>query len=229
MVDDELVNRQVLHNFLTLAGYRVKAIENGRQAIEFITQTKPHLMLLDVMMPELSGYEVCQHLRERYTKAELPIILLSALGQVQDKMKGFNAGANDYLTKPFNKKELGARINTYIHASLTASVEARLQAMTESNAVKERKIEALTKSTDDCLQLFDNAHEAILVLDQQENIFYHNMAMQQLLFEEPQTNALFQLTNYFEIDLRCYPTGTQNSSDNQKTNKTAVAFKAYQL
>lgn len=109
-VDDEPVNLQIIRNFLRLAGYRVLTAETGREALTLAEQEKPELVLLDVMMPELSGYEVCRRLREQYTRFELPVIMLSALGQVQDRVKGFEVGANDYIIKPFNKDELAARI-----------------------------------------------------------------------------------------------------------------------
>ncbi|WP_028023908.1 hybrid sensor histidine kinase/response regulator [Enterovibrio calviensis] len=174
VVDDEPVNLQVLNNFLRLEGYRVKAVENGRQAIESVTQEKPVLMLLDVMMPELSGYEVCTHLRERYSRAELPIIMLSALGQVQDKVKGFDAGANDYLTKPFNKDELSARIRAYINASLTEQERENNRKLVSEIHFREQVEAGLREVQNRLLGLLDSAPEAIVCVHENGKISYAN-------------------------------------------------------
>ncbi|WP_407332179.1 response regulator [Enterovibrio sp. 27052020O] len=176
IVDDEPVNLQILNNFLRLEGYRVKAVENGRQAIEFVTQEKPMLMLLDVMMPELSGYEVCTHLRERYSRADLPIIMLSALGQVQDKVKGFDAGANDYLTKPFNKDELSARIRAYINASLTEQERENNRQLIKEIHFREQVEAGLREVQNRLLGLLDSASEAILCVQENGRISYANDA-----------------------------------------------------
>ncbi len=176
IVDDEPVNLQVLSNFLSLEGYRVKSVENGRQAIETVTLEKPTLLLLDVMMPGLSGYEVCSHLREHFTKAELPIILLSALGQVQEKIKGFNAGANDYLTKPFNKEELQSRISAYIHASQTEIIENKNQSLLKDiehqHLINRQRIEIQER----LIHRLGFYHEAIIGTDAKGNIRYINDA-----------------------------------------------------
>ncbi len=176
VVDDEPVNLQVLNNFLRLEGYRVKAVENGRQAIESVTMEKPALMLLDVMMPELSGYEVCNHLRERYSRTDLPIIMLSALGQVQDKVKGFDAGANDYLTKPFNKDELSARIRAYIDAALTEKEREQNRELQSEIHFREQVEAGLREVQNRLLGLLDSAPEGILCVQENGRISYANDA-----------------------------------------------------
>ncbi|KXF79617.1 response regulator [Enterovibrio coralii] len=176
VVDDEPVNLQVLNNFLKLEGYRVKTVENGRQAIESVTMEQPDLMLLDVMMPELSGYEVCAHLRERYSRSELPIIMLSALGQVQDKVKGFDAGANDYLTKPFNKDELSARIRAYIDASLTEQEREKNRQLNEEIGERDQVEAGLREVQSRLFEMLDSASEAILCVQGNGKISYANDA-----------------------------------------------------
>lgn len=115
IVDDELINLQVLSNLLTLENYSYIVAQNGFQAIELIKNgCHPDLILLDVMMPKMTGYEVCRKIREKIPANELPIVLLTAKSQVSDLVEGFAAGANDYLTKPFSKNELFARIKTHI-------------------------------------------------------------------------------------------------------------------
>lgn len=114
-VDDEPINLKVLVNQLTSAGYRVATASNGKDALDLLeNQTIPDMILLDVMMPRMSGYEVCRKLREKYDMSILPVIMLTAKNQVADLVEGLEAGANDYLTKPFSKAELLARIRTHI-------------------------------------------------------------------------------------------------------------------
>ncbi|MBF0351985.1 MAG: SpoIIE family protein phosphatase [SAR324 cluster bacterium] len=114
VVDDEPVNIQVLKNQLSLKAYVVWSASDGFQALSKVEQQKPDLILLDLMMPRMSGYEVCLKLREKWEPAVLPIILLTAKNQPQDLVLGFQAGANDYVVKPFQKEELLARIENHL-------------------------------------------------------------------------------------------------------------------
>jgi signal transduction histidine kinase/class 3 adenylate cyclase/ActR/RegA family two-component response regulator len=123
VVDDEPINIQVIVNNLSLENYTIIQASNGLEAIEMIDKgVKPDLILLDVMMPRMTGYEVCKRVRERFAALEMPIVMLTAKNQTEDLVEGFNLGANDYLTKPFIKKELLARIQTHIRlAKLNAA------------------------------------------------------------------------------------------------------------
>ena len=117
VVDDEPVNRQVLENHLSLAGYHVTQAASGKEALEIIRSAKIKfdMVLLDIMMPRMSGYEVCNELRVKYLPSELPVVMLTAKNQVNDLVEGFKVGANDYLTKPFAKDELLSRIKTHLN------------------------------------------------------------------------------------------------------------------
>ncbi|MBE9125550.1 response regulator [Coleofasciculus sp. LEGE 07092] len=116
IVDDEPVNLQVIVNHLSLQNYAITQASSGIEALEIIRQGfKPDLILLDVMMPKMTGYEFCQTIREQFLANELPVVLLTAKNQVSDLVEGFSAGANDYLTKPISKNELLARIKTHLH------------------------------------------------------------------------------------------------------------------
>ncbi|MDR1978370.1 MAG: response regulator [Synergistaceae bacterium] len=114
VVDDEPVNIQVLTNLLSMRNYSVSKAYNGREALDLIGNEEFDLVLLDVMMPKMSGYEVCRHLREKYSLFDLPIVMLTAKNQVQDIVLGFQSGANDYIQKPFDKEELLARVRTLL-------------------------------------------------------------------------------------------------------------------
>ena len=115
IVDDEPVNIQVLANNLLLENYAIAEASCGKEALALLDRGyKPDLILLDIMMPRMTGYEVCQKIREKFTAIEVPIVMLTAKNQVSDLVQGFNVGANDFLTKPFVKNELLARIKTHI-------------------------------------------------------------------------------------------------------------------
>ncbi len=118
IVDDEEINLQVLVNHLSLQNYHVTEANNGMSALEIVHQGfRPDIILLDVMMPKMTGYEVCRRLRKHYPANELPILLLTAKNQVTNLVEGLNAGANDYLTKPVSKNELLARLQTHLQLS----------------------------------------------------------------------------------------------------------------
>ncbi|SFR54628.1 Signal transduction histidine kinase [Robiginitalea myxolifaciens] len=116
IVDDEAVNRKVLENYLKLSKYKVLQAVNGPEALG-ILQRHPDvsLVLLDVMMPGMSGFQVCEAIRKKRPPGDLPIVLLTARNRVSDLVEGFNAGANDYLTKPFSRNELLSRMRTHIN------------------------------------------------------------------------------------------------------------------
>ena len=115
IVDDDPVNLQVLLNYLSLQDYAITQAASGPEALQALDRgLRPDLILLDVMMPQMTGYEVCQKIRGKFSANQLPIILLTAKNQVSDLTEGLAAGANDYLTKPVAKNELLARIKTHI-------------------------------------------------------------------------------------------------------------------
>ncbi|MEZ4687147.1 MAG: response regulator, partial [Bacteroidia bacterium] len=116
IVDDEPINQQVLKNHLADGPYEITQAYNGDEALEALNRNeKIDLVLLDIMMPRMSGYEVCQRIREHYLPSELPVIMITAKNQVSDLVEGLTYGANDYLAKPFSKDEFLARIKTHIN------------------------------------------------------------------------------------------------------------------
>ncbi|HNK94737.1 MAG TPA: ATP-binding protein [Leptospiraceae bacterium] len=117
VVDDEPVNVQVLENHLTLAKYSVLKASNGEDALAILEKEEVNLILLDIMMPKLSGYEVCKTIRRKRSSGDLPIIMLTAKNLISDLVYGFECGANDFLAKPFQKEELLTRIKTHIQIS----------------------------------------------------------------------------------------------------------------
>ncbi|MGF1493562.1 MAG: response regulator transcription factor RpaB [Microcoleaceae cyanobacterium] len=111
IADDESAIRRILSTRLSMVGYQVVAAADGIEAIEKFESDNPDLVVLDVMMPRLNGYGVCQKIREF---SNVPIIMLTALGDVADRVTGLELGADDYLTKPFSPKELEARIQAIL-------------------------------------------------------------------------------------------------------------------
>ncbi|MEZ2302105.1 MAG: adenylate/guanylate cyclase domain-containing protein [Microcoleus sp.] len=110
VVDDTPHNVRLLSTILTGQGYQVRKALNGQRALATVQEFPPHLILLDVMMPEMNGYEVCEHLKSSPTTSSIPVIFLSALDDASDKVKAFDVGAVDYITKPFQEKEVLARV-----------------------------------------------------------------------------------------------------------------------
>ena len=118
IVDDNTRNLKFLGTLLMDNGYDVGVAQNGHKALEFIEKTIPHLILLDIMMPEMDGFEVCRKLGQNRSTAAIPIIFLTARTQNSDVVAAFEAGAVDYVTKPFNSAELLARVKTHIEINL---------------------------------------------------------------------------------------------------------------
>jgi len=132
IVDDEPINLQVLTNHLTVQGYAVTSTTSGWETLNLLAEGfRPDLILLDVMMPKMTGYEVLRFVRDQYQANELPVMLLTAKNQVSDLVTGLELGANDYLVKPFSKDELLARIKTHISLKNLEKENLRLNAELE--------------------------------------------------------------------------------------------------
>ena len=114
VVDDTPANIQTLAAILKEQGYQLSVATNGRQALEVVARVRPDLILLDVMMPEMDGFEACRRLKETPEWRTIPVIFLTAKTETADLVKGFELGAVDYVGKPFNAHELLARVNTHL-------------------------------------------------------------------------------------------------------------------
>jgi signal transduction histidine kinase len=115
IVDDTPTNLQILFGFLEQAGYRVLVCQNGENALSIAARQQPDLILLDVLMPGIDGFETCHRLKADPRTAEIPIIFLTALSETAHKVRGFEVGGVDYVTKPIQQPELLARIKTHLH------------------------------------------------------------------------------------------------------------------
>ncbi len=114
IVDDTPVNLDILKLVLTRARYQVRTATNGLEALRQVEMAKPDLILLDIVMPELNGIATCKALKEDPNTRDIPIIFITSLDEVEQKVQGFQAGAIDYITKPFQKEEVLARIHNHL-------------------------------------------------------------------------------------------------------------------
>ncbi|CUH70143.1 Autoinducer 2 sensor kinase/phosphatase LuxQ [Thalassovita autumnalis] len=187
-VDDEPINLQVLQNVLLPQGYQVIKSAGGAEALRSVATAKPDLIVLDVMMPGINGLEVTQQLRRRYGLHELPIILLTARGRSSDMIAGFEAGANDYVVKPFVKDELLSRIRTLLQASRAhRSSEENLELREEI----ERRVQiedALRLSQRRMTQLLDTLDDGLICVNARDVVTYVNAQAEQLLDRSIQVN-----------------------------------------
>ena len=114
VVDDVVNNLELLEEILDDTGYEVRTALSGEMALKSIAVQKPDLILLDIMMPGIDGYKTCEMIKKEESLADIPIIFLSAKSEAEDKVKGFELGAVDYLPKPFEVVEVPARLQTHL-------------------------------------------------------------------------------------------------------------------
>jgi len=119
VVDDEIYIVHILDFSLGMEGYEVITALDGEQALEKLKTDKPDLIVLDIMMPKLDGYEVCKAIKSSPETRHIPVILLSAKGRNVDQKLGFDVGADDYITKPFSPRKLVERINQLLGQAVT--------------------------------------------------------------------------------------------------------------
>jgi len=114
IVDDTLANLRLLAEMLTSHSYKVRGAPNGQMALKAARLSPPDLILLDIMMPEMDGYEVCRQLKDDDITHDIPVIFISAMDETLDKVKAFALGGVDYITKPFQLEEVLARVKTHL-------------------------------------------------------------------------------------------------------------------
>ena len=135
-VDDTPANLEVLIEFLEGEGFDIAIATGGEKALELAGNSKPDLILLDVMMPGIDGFETCRRLMEQEDLEDVPVIFVTARNDLEAIMQGFKAGGDDYVTKPFNKVELLARIRTRLERVVLARDVAELRAKLESSGTE---------------------------------------------------------------------------------------------
>jgi adenylate cyclase len=142
VVDDTPKNVKLLADLLTVKGYTVVTAPSGAEALRQVEAENPDLVLLDVVMPEMSGYEVCRKIRENPGTGILPVVMVTALDPSEERIKGLDAGADDFLTKPINQAELLARVKSLLRIKeLYDTVQAQAAQLTGWNKTLERRVE----------------------------------------------------------------------------------------
>ena len=118
IVDDDHINAQILESLLLEYGYQVSISLDGNSALDFLDNNNTDLILLDIMMPGMDGYEICKILKSRTHTKHIPVIFLTAKTKVENIIKGFEVGGVDYVSKPFHSEELIARVKTHIEIKM---------------------------------------------------------------------------------------------------------------
>jgi signal transduction histidine kinase len=147
VVDDTVANLRLLVNLLVERGYKVRPASNGNMALAAARTEPPDLILLDIIMPNMNGYEVCEHLKADELTREIPVIFISAINEVLDKVKALSIGGVDYITKPFQVEEVIARVETHLsirslQINLQQKNEELLQTLEQLKTTQEQLIEA---------------------------------------------------------------------------------------
>ncbi len=147
IVDDELASVQLLSHILKASGYQVQATTRSAEALQIARTQRLNLILLDVMMPGLDGFEVCRQLKANESSQDVPVLFLSALADIEDKIRAFGVGAADYITKPFQSREILARVATHLALrSLQQRLEAANQELERQNAVLQKRNEEMEQA-----------------------------------------------------------------------------------
>jgi len=134
VVDDIPANLELLSEMLKAEGYKVRPVTSGGAALQAAKSLPPDLILLDILMPDMNGYEVCNRLKDDDVLKDIPVIFLSALTELEDKVRGLRGGSNDYITKPFQLEEVLARIE--VHLKLRRQQK---ELKTENHLLKEKQ------------------------------------------------------------------------------------------
>ncbi|EKF20017.1 response regulator [Nitratireductor pacificus] len=188
VVDDEPINLQVLRNVLLPQGYRVISADNGRAGIEAVRENKPDLVILDVMMNDMSGLEVARALRRQHSLIDLPIIMVTARSRTRDMISGFEAGANDYVVKPFVKDELLTRISTLIEARRARSRAEENLALRDEVDRRIQVEDALRLSQRRMARLLDALEAGLVCVNDKSVVTYANRAAE-TIFGKPLDRA----------------------------------------
>jgi len=145
IVDDEPDILELVSLHLKKAGYRVKEFENARDFLKFLEKTQPDLLVLDLMLPDIDGLDVCKHMKREQKLAPVPIIMLSAKGEEIDRVLGLELGADDYITKPFSPKELVARVKTVLRRKDNSENKGKKLTAGDLLTIDEDKYEVLAE------------------------------------------------------------------------------------
>jgi len=202
IVDDEIPNLKLLAEYLEQAGYQVRSAEKPQLAIDAALAKPPALILLDVRMPEMDGFEVCRRLKQDKRTRDVPVIFIRELKDVKDKVSGFEAGGVDFISKPFQEEEVLARVKPHLElrtlpfklntmvSDRTAQLKKANEALKQEISDRKQAEEALQESEKKLRLLLDSTAEAIYGLDIDGNCTFANTACLRLLGYETADNLV---------------------------------------
>jgi two-component system sensor histidine kinase/response regulator len=176
IVDDIPGNLNFVSDILYNEGFRIIVATNGQDAIDITREKHPDLILLDVAMPQMDGYEVCRVLKEDDSTREIPIIFLTAKGENEDILKGFESGAVDYISKPFNTSELISRVNTHVALRKQADELKHLNQILEEKVIERTvQLQTLNDNLTIANQNLSKAYKELSNLDKAKNDFIRHI------------------------------------------------------
>ena len=237
-VDDNPKNLQLISLTLKSYGYKIALANNGENALKYLEIKKPDLILLDIMMPEMDGYELCKIIKENPATYEIPLIFLTARTESEDLVKGFNYGAVDYLVKPFKPEELSIRVKT--HIKLKKSIEIILQKNSELESLNALLMDTQNKIVRDAQRLsflneaLIDSEKKLIDLNSSKDKFFSIIAHD---IKSP-LSGLISLLNYINIDfdnwtkeeLQEFIEATQKSAQNvHKMLEDVLDWSRFQL
>jgi signal transduction histidine kinase/DNA-binding response OmpR family regulator len=170
IVDDTPANLRLLSQMLAERGYKARAVSSGARALNAVRAHPPDLILLDIMMPEIDGYEVCRRIKEDGRARDIPILFISALDTTEDKVNAFLAGGVDYITKPFQLEEVVARVETHLRLrDLQKQLQAK-NAQLEREFAEQRRLDEALRSHAERLEIMHEIDQSILAARSAESI-----------------------------------------------------------
>ncbi|MDO8273108.1 MAG: 7TM diverse intracellular signaling domain-containing protein [Gammaproteobacteria bacterium] len=180
VVDDEYLNVRIVQDHLS-GSYDIVSALNGHDALEILAAERPDLVVLDLMMPIMTGFELCQRIRERYSMDELPIVILTAKNRVEDLVKGLNLGANDYISKPFSKEELKVRIGKQFEMLNLLEMRQENQRLNWQLQKYQDNEKKLRDRETRLAKMLDVTGDALVSLDESGIVVYVNKPAEKLL------------------------------------------------
>lgn len=196
IVDDNPTNLGVLFDFLTDSGFRVLVAQDGESAIQKVEYAYPDLILLDVMMPGIDGFETCRRLKAKPSTQDIPVIFMTALSDTVDKVKGFNLGAVDYVTKPVQQEEVRARVTTHLTIrNLQKKLQAQNLQLQQEIKEKQQAEESLRVAEEKYRSIFENATEGIFQVTAEGQYITANPALARIYGYESPAELMTQITN----------------------------------
>ena len=193
VVDDNPRNVQVLGSILIKNRLNPAAAKNGAQALKFVKKKKPDLILLDIMMPEMDGFEVCKRLKQDEATKEIPIIFMTAKSEKEDIVKGLKLGAVDYVTKPFNTDELMARVNTHLELKAAKdTIILQKEKLKQANAAKDKFFSIISHDLKNLFNVLLNYSELLTMQKEYLNAEQKEKCIKHILHSSTQGYGLLK-------------------------------------